>query len=87
MVPIPILIALEEHFAAQATFDAATAAGIPNRLFPKVVMENLLDLGPRRLNSMDRGKMSIQVISHLPHCRNTRDVSCCERPALQSGRL
>jgi hypothetical protein len=35
----PILIALEEHFAAQAIFDAATAAGIPNQLFPKVVME------------------------------------------------
>jgi predicted TIM-barrel fold metal-dependent hydrolase len=62
----PILIALEEHSAAQVTFDAATAAGIPNQLFPKVVIGNLLDLGPRRLNSIDRGKMSIQVIPHLP---------------------
>lgn len=60
------MIALEEHFAAQATLDAATASGIPNQLFPKVVMDNLLDLGESRLRNMDRGNTSIQVASHIP---------------------
>ena len=62
----PMMIALEEHFAAPATLDAATASGIPNQLFPKSVMDDLLDLGEVRLRNMDRGKTSLQVISHIP---------------------
>ncbi len=62
----PALVALEEHFAAQAILGLAIVAGIPNQLFPKVMLDKLLDLGQDRIRSVDQGKTSIQVISHIP---------------------
>ena len=62
----PVLVALEEHFTGQAILDTASATAIPNHMFPKSVVDDLIDLGPSRIKNMDKGNMSIQVISHTP---------------------
>lgn len=60
----PPLIALEEHFYSNAVFASigekfqSTLKAVPG------LSEALLDLGDGRLAAMDRGKISLQVISH-----------------------
>ncbi|OBT61847.1 hypothetical protein VE03_08831 [Pseudogymnoascus sp. 23342-1-I1] len=60
----PPLIALEEHFYSNAVFSSIgetfqrTLKAVPG------LSEALLDLGDGRLAAMDRGQISIQVISH-----------------------
>ena len=62
----PVLIALEEHFTGQAVLNRPSATAIPNFMFPKSVADNLKDLGETRIKMMERGNMSIQVVSHIP---------------------
>ena len=62
----PVLIGLEEHFTGQAIANRPSATAIPNFMFPQSVVENLLDLGDTRKKMMDRGNMSMQVVSHIP---------------------
>ena len=62
----PNLIGLEEHFTGQAVLNRPSATAVPNHLFPKSVADNLADLAETRTNMMDRGNMSIQVVSHIP---------------------
>ncbi|KFY13722.1 hypothetical protein V492_03069 [Pseudogymnoascus sp. VKM F-4246] len=60
----PPLIALEEHFYSNAVF-SAIGDGFTNTL--KAVpglTDALLDLGDGRIAAMDRGNISIQVVSH-----------------------
>lgn len=60
----PPLIALEEHFYSNAVFSSIgeqfqrTLKAVPG------LSEALLDLGDGRLAAMDRGQISLQVISH-----------------------
>lgn len=60
----PPLIALEEHFYSNAVFASIgeqfkrTLQAVPG------LTGQLLDLGEDRLAAMDRGKISLQVISH-----------------------
>ena len=63
------LITLEEHFASTAVsaqYDAAGEQG-SYAMFPKPVQEKLLDLDDVRVAAMDRGAVSVQVISHAPN--------------------
>jgi hypothetical protein len=61
---VPPLIALEEHFYSKAVFSSIgekfqfTLKAVPG------LSEQLLDLGDGRLAAMDRGNISLQVISH-----------------------
>ena len=60
----PPLITLEEHWYSKAvldSFDNAMKTGIQK--WPGA-MEKLLDAGEIRLRDMDKGKVSLQVISH-----------------------
>ncbi|KAK3175530.1 hypothetical protein K4F52_010195 [Lecanicillium sp. MT-2017a] len=60
----PPLIALEEHWYSQAVFDSfdnSLKRGIQN--WPGAT-ERLRDAGELRLREMNRGKVSLQVISH-----------------------
>ncbi|OAP60199.1 hypothetical protein AYL99_05201 [Fonsecaea erecta] len=57
----PTVLGLEEHFIGKAVVDSS-----PDAMFLDDVMENLADLGPRRLEAMDRGNMHIQIVSHIP---------------------
>lgn len=57
----PTVFGLEEHFIGRAVVDSSHDA-----MFLDSVMENLADLGERRLKDMDRGNMRVQVVSHIP---------------------
>ena len=57
----PSVLGLEEHFIGQAVLESSHDA-----MFLDSVMENLSDLGEKRLQDMDRGNMHIQVVSHIP---------------------
>jgi hypothetical protein len=60
----PPLIALEEHYYSKAVFASLgdkfqhTLSAVPG------LAEQLLDLGDGRLEAMDNGQISLQVISH-----------------------
>jgi hypothetical protein len=60
----PPLLALEEHYYSNAIFSSIgekfqrTLKAVPG------LSEQLLDLGDGRLAAMDRGQISLQVISH-----------------------
>lgn len=63
------LITLEEHFVSRTITDYYASQGqqqvIPEQITD--IMAKLLELGPKRLASMNNGKVSIQVISHRPN--------------------
>lgn len=63
---VPQLIGLEEHFTARAVADRPSATAIPTEIYPKSVFDNLLDIGETRIKAMDKGNMTIQVVSHIP---------------------
>lgn len=60
----PPLIALEEHFYSNAVFASLdekfklTLGAIPG------LTDQLCDLGSGRIEAMDRGRISLQVVSH-----------------------
>ncbi|KIX07212.1 uncharacterized protein Z518_01865 [Rhinocladiella mackenziei CBS 650.93] len=63
------LITLEEHFIARAITKYYAEQGVETTL-PESrshLMTALLDVGPKRLASMDAGRVAIQVISHRPN--------------------
>jgi predicted TIM-barrel fold metal-dependent hydrolase len=63
------LITLEEHFASPAVsaqYDAAGERG-SYAMFPKPVQEKLLNVDDVRIAAMDRGAVTVQVISHAPN--------------------
>lgn len=63
------LITLEEHFVSKTITDYYASQG-KEQSIPEShghIMANLLELGPKRLKSMDNGRVSIQVISHRPN--------------------
>ena len=76
MVP---LISLEDHFTGAVVLDRPSANKIPNFMFPQSVVDNLADIGANRISDMDKGNMSIMVISHIPAveppeiCRKVND--------------
>jgi predicted TIM-barrel fold metal-dependent hydrolase len=70
----PPLIALEEHYYSPAildSFENSLKAGI--KAWPGA-MERLMDAGDFRLEEMDKGKVSLQVISHCAADRPPPDA-------------
>jgi predicted TIM-barrel fold metal-dependent hydrolase len=63
------LITLEEHFISQAVVDYYKEHGVATTLPDTMshIMTALREVGPRRLSSMDTGRVSLQVISHRPN--------------------
>jgi hypothetical protein len=58
------LLALEEHYYSNAVFASIDSKFQETlRAVPDLV-DQLLDLGDERLASMDRGNVSLQVVSH-----------------------
>ncbi|KAL2425346.1 Decarboxylase orsB [Exophiala dermatitidis] len=69
MPDIMPLITLEEHFVSQAVIDYYAQQGKEHTLpqSHKKIMKVLCEVGPLRLQFMDSGRVSVQVISHRPN--------------------
>ncbi|KAJ9137076.1 Amidohydrolase 2 [Pleurostoma richardsiae] len=73
------LITLEEHFFSEAGLQPEQADYIDMFQAMPNLMPKLRDVGPLRLQNMDAGSVSLQVISHGPshmdaeHCRAAND--------------
>ncbi|KAK5121083.1 hypothetical protein LTR85_005567 [Meristemomyces frigidus] len=74
---VPPLITLEEHFFSTALFNAndKSMTDITDRYVEQFkaipgIKDQLQDLDQRRLSDMDKGKVSLQIISHAPGAPN-----------------
>lgn len=78
-LPYPV-IAVEEHWVSQAVRDLYVARGAqdPNDEKGLVGMFTpaLMELGEKRLESMDKGSVTLQVVSHAPNTI-ALDLSTC----------
>lgn len=63
---MPPFITLEEHFFSKAILDSNDAKYAEQLKHIPGLSDKLKDLGPTRLQYMDAGKISLQVISHGP---------------------
>lgn len=66
-ITFPPLITLEEHFFSQASL-TGPSAGAYNEQFKALpgILDQLKDLGPLRLQSMNENNITMQIISHGP---------------------
>ncbi|THZ72350.1 hypothetical protein D6C85_04757 [Aureobasidium pullulans] len=78
---VPPMITLEEHYLSQNVRKhlADTGREDPYAQFPKPLIDKLTSLGSDRLEALDNGNVSLQVLSHSPlnaspdECRATND--------------
>src|ERR1700753_2656777 len=76
---VPPLITLEEHFFSAAMLQGSTSTYAEQLKHLPGLIEKLGDLGDLRLQSMEAGKVSFQIISHAPgpkspgQCRAAND--------------
>ena len=63
MIP---LITLEEHFVSPKVSEATAAAREHYAMFPSHIASKLASLEDERIQDLDNGKVSLQVISHGP---------------------
>ncbi|TIA66622.1 hypothetical protein D6C76_09170 [Aureobasidium pullulans] len=78
---VPPMITLEEHYLSQNVRKhlADTGREDPYAQFPKPLIDKLTSLGSDRLEALDNGNVSLQVLSHSPlnaspdECRTTND--------------
>lgn len=72
-------ISLEDHFASEAIRSSPNVDRFGFDLFPIKVQEDMYDLSDRRIRDMDKGNVSLQVVSSIPAlepleiCRETND--------------
>ena len=72
-------ISLEDHFIGQAVKDRPSATAIPSHLWPTSIWTDLYDVGEKRITAMDKGDISLQIVSHIPAveppelCRKVND--------------
>ncbi|KAK4653050.1 hypothetical protein QC762_504590 [Podospora pseudocomata] len=64
LAKMPPLITLEEHYVSATTPDAMKALFKEQTQFVPNVMEKLTNLSSLRLSDMDKGDVTIQVVSH-----------------------
>jgi predicted TIM-barrel fold metal-dependent hydrolase len=89
---MPSMISLEDHFIGEAVKDRPSATAIPNHLFPKSIISDLYDVGEKRISEMDKGDISLQVVSHIPAveplelCRKVNE-QLFEAVKISKGRL
>ena len=60
------LISLEDHFTSRAMLSSPNVESFRFDLFPKDTQEKLLSVGSRRIQDMDAGEISLQVVSSIP---------------------
>ncbi|OZJ02497.1 hypothetical protein BZG36_04846 [Bifiguratus adelaidae] len=60
------LITLEDHFISDAVSTSVPFQEFRLDMFPPDTKANLFDVGERRLKEMDKGNVSIMVVSHVP---------------------
>lgn len=60
------LITLEEHFCSPEVIESNESVGALYNYFPPHILSKLKDLGDDRIRDLDRGNVSIQVLSHGP---------------------
>jgi len=60
------LIALEEHYSSLKVLESSKAIGALYNNFPPHLLHKLNSLGDERIQDLDEGKVSLQVISHGP---------------------
>lgn len=77
MVPI---ISLEDHFVSEALYGSPSVSRLGLHVFPAEVVSKLRDIREGRLNDLDSGGISLQVISAVP-CVETPEV--CRQTNLQ----
>jgi predicted TIM-barrel fold metal-dependent hydrolase len=59
-------ITLEEHFISEAVRNSSSVTNLALHMFPAEVRENLFSLGEKRIADMDKGEVSLQVVSSIP---------------------
>ncbi len=59
-------ISLEDHFASEAIRSSPNVGRFGFDLFPTEVREDMYSLGERRIQDMDKGNVSLQVVSSIP---------------------
>ncbi|KAF7622633.1 hypothetical protein AFLA_009958 [Aspergillus flavus NRRL3357] len=63
---MPPFITLEEHYASPKVREASSEAREHYAYFPPAIMSKLESLGEERIQDLDKGNVSLQVISHGP---------------------
>jgi predicted TIM-barrel fold metal-dependent hydrolase len=85
-------ISLEDHFASDAMRSSPNVHKFGFNLFPVQVQENMFSVGDRRIQDMDKGDVSLQVVSSIPApegleiCRRTNE-QLYEAVLASNGRL
>ncbi|OAP59421.1 hypothetical protein AYL99_06719 [Fonsecaea erecta] len=76
---VPPLVALEEHFFSQAILQGSADSYSEQLKHIPGLIDKLADVGDLRLQSMDAGQVSLQIVSHAPatmspsQCRSAND--------------
>lgn len=60
------LITLEEHYSSPKVLESSEGVGALYKNFPPPLLHKLNSLGDERIQDLDRGNVSVQVISHGP---------------------
>lgn len=60
------LITLEEHYSSPKVLESSKGIGAFYNNFPPHILHKLNSLGDERIQDLDQGKVSLQVISHGP---------------------
>ncbi len=60
------LITLEEHFASQTVITSSDEAKAHYAHFPSHILDKLTDLDQTRVADLDKGHVSLQIVSHGP---------------------
>lgn len=68
------LITLEEHFLSEAVANTPAAAKLGMDNFPPALRSKLMSLGDERLQDMEDGNISLQLVSHNPAVCYETDV-------------
>jgi predicted TIM-barrel fold metal-dependent hydrolase len=60
------LITLEEHYSSPKVLESSKGIGSLYKMFPPHILHKLNSLGDERIQDLDQGNVSLQVISHGP---------------------
>ena len=69
-------ISLEDHFASEALRSSPNVGRFGFDLFPTRVQEDMYSLSERRIQDMDKGNVSLQVVSSIPA---TESLDICQK--------
>ena len=73
------MLSLEDHFVSNVCQQDEVAEILALHLFPDEILQQVTEIGPRRMKAMDVANVRLQVVSHIPvvisldGCRKTND--------------